>query len=389
MDDAYGCGGSQTPAPAPFTLRQAMTQQYELELHAPALTGIAGTDSRLARNVPALIPKEPGSAQRLLKPRAQKAQPSLLPPEAIAFDAFRLTLVQCRWHITANVAAAVETREVEALHQLRVALRRLRVALASFGGEFRTPELEAIKLRAKSLTNLLAPARDLDVFTGELLEPAANANGAHDAFAVLRARAEAARAKAWNDAVVVIAGPRFRMFMADLADIVDRGAWPLALVHGRGASTSVSAFEAPAQRVAERMLAHRQCQACKKARRLEALSVADRHELRIRLKKLRYTSEFFAPFFERARVEKFVTRLSRMQDILGALNDVAVAKKTLDTLISESTPGEGRAESDISFAAGIVYGWHLERAAHTWRDAVKRWKKFASTREFWTPGAAQ
>src|ERR1700688_1920064 len=248
MDDAKGCGGSQTPAPAPFTLRQAMTQQYELELHTPALTGVAGTDTRLARNVPALIPKEPGSAQRLLKPRAQKAQPSLLPPEAIAFDAFRLILVQCRWHIAANVAAAVETREGEALHQLRVALRRLRVALASFGGEFRTPELEAIKLRAKSLTNLLAPARDLDVFTGELLEPAANANGAHDAFAVLRARAEAARTKAWNDAVVVIAGPRFRMFMADLADIVDRGAWPLALVHGRGASKSVSAFEAPAQR---------------------------------------------------------------------------------------------------------------------------------------------
>ena len=122
---------------------------------------------------------------------------------------------------------------------------------------------------------------------------------------------------------------------------------------------------------------------------ITSLSVADRHELRIRLKKLRYTAEFFAPFFERARVDKFVTRLSRMQDILGALNDVAVAKKTLDTLISENTPGDGHAGSDISFAAGIVYGWHLERAAHTWRDAVKRWKKFAGTREFWTPGAAR
>lgn len=366
-----------------------MTQQYELELHTVALTGAAGADMLLARNVPALIPKGIGSAQSLPSPRPQKAQPSLLPPNAIAFDAFRLTLVQCRWHIAANIAATVETREVEALHQLRVALRRLRVALASFGGEFRTAELEAIKLRAKSLANLLAPARDLDVFTRELLEPAASANGAQDAFAVLRARAEAARAKAWSEAVLVIAGPRFRMFMADLADVVDRGAWPLALAHGRGAGRNVSTFEDPARRVAERMLAHRQRQACKKARRLETLSVADRHELRIRLKKLRYTAEFFAPFFERKGVEKFVARLSRMQDILGALNDVAVAKKTLDTLISESMPGDRHERSDISFAAGIVYGWHLERAAHTWHDAVKRWKKFAGTREFWTPGAAQ
>jgi CHAD domain-containing protein len=225
-----------------------MTQQYELQLHAPAFD--AGMELRLGRNVPALIPNGPRPGQPFLKPRAQKAQPSLLPRHAIAFDAFRLTLVQCRWHIAANVAATVEAREVEALHQLRVALRRLRVALSSFGGEFRSAELEAIKLRAKTLANLLAPARDLDVFTRELLEPAANANGAHDAFAVLRARADAARSKAWNEAVIVIAGPRFRMFMADLADVVDRAAWPLALAHGSGAGRSVSTFEDPAHRVA-------------------------------------------------------------------------------------------------------------------------------------------
>jgi CHAD domain-containing protein len=292
-------------------------------------------------------------------------------------------------HIAANVAATVETREPEALHQLRVALRRLRVALASFGGEFRAAELEAIKLRAKALAGQLAPARDLDVFTGELLEPAASANGAQEAFSVLRARAETARAKAWSDAVVQIAGPRFRTFMTDLAEVADRGTWPVALSHGRGASKSVGAFHVPARRLAERMLTHRQRQACKRARRLETLTVAERHELRIALKKLRYTAEFFAPLFERERVEKFVTRLSRMQDVLGTLNDVAVAKKTLDALVAESAPSERIPASDVSFAAGIVYGWHLERAAHTWRDAVKRWKKFADTREFWNPGTTQ
>ncbi|HEY2446277.1 MAG TPA: CHAD domain-containing protein [Rhizomicrobium sp.] len=360
-----------------------------MELHAPAFAGGAGAGMRLVHNVPALIAEGPYAARLPPKPRAQKAQPSLLPPHAIAFDAFRLTLVQCRWHIAANVAATVESRETEALHQLRVGLRRLRVALVSFGGEFRTPEFEAIKLRARVLANQLAAARDLDVFTGELLDPAANANGAQEAFAVLRARADAARARAWSDAVLRVAGPGFRIFMTDLADIVDRGTWPVALAHGMGASKSVGAFEAPARRIAERMLTHRQRQACKRARDLETLSVADRHQLRISLKKLRYTAEFFAPFFEHARVEKFVRRLSRMQDILGALNDVAVAKKTLDELISQSAPDDRSAKADVSFAAGIVYGWHLQRAAHTWHDAVKRWKKFAGTRAFWTPGAAQ
>lgn len=358
-----------------------MGQQYELDLYAPAFARDAGLTLRTSRNLPALIAGDAAAAHSLPRPRPQKAQPALLPRDAIAFDAFRLTLVQCRWHIAANVAATAESRDVEALHQLRVALRRLRVALVSFGGEFRAPQLEAIKLRAKSLALLLAPARDLDVFTGELLEPAASANGSQEGFAILRARAEAARRKAWDGATIQVAGPRFRIFMADLADIIDRSAWPLAQMRGKGASKHVSALDAPACGLAGRMLAHRQRQACKRARHLESLTIAERHELRIALKKLRYTAEFFAPFFERPGVDKFVSRLSRMQDVLGALNDVAVAKNILESLISAE---DDSARSEVSFVAGIVYGWHLERAAHTWQDAVTRWKKFARTREFWT-----
>lgn len=360
-----------------------MGQQYEFELRAPPISRDAGTGLGIARNVPALLPSEPGAFRPASQPKAQKARRALLPPKAIAFDAFRLTLVQCRWHIAANMAPAVESRGSEALHQLRVGLRRLRVALVSFGGEFRTPQLEAIKLRAKSLAQLLAPARDLDVFMDELLEPAAEANGSKDAFAVLRARAEASRRRAWDDAVLQIAGPRFRMFMSDLADIVDRGAWPLSGSLGKGASRHVFALEAPARGVAERMLAHRREQACKCARKLESLSVEGRHQLRISLKKLRYTAEFFAPFFDESQVDKFVGRLGRMQDILGALNDVAVAKEILENLVSSQEASDVGTQADVPFVAGIVYGWHLERAAYTWRDAVKRWKKFSGTKEFW------
>src|SRR5580698_4675930 len=124
-----------------------MGQQFELELRSPAASRAGEQDLRPARNLPALLVYEPDAARSGLRPRPQKAQPSLVPQDAIAFDAFRLTLVQCRWHIAANAAATAESHEPEGLHQLRVALRRLRVALASFGGDFRTPQLEALKLR--------------------------------------------------------------------------------------------------------------------------------------------------------------------------------------------------------------------------------------------------
>ncbi len=361
-----------------------MGQQYELNL-------LDAPDNVLRRRTPfgdarakglAVIDVEPVRDSHPRHARALKAQPSFLPRDLLAADAFRLTLLQCKWHITANMPA-VEARDMEGMHQLRVGLRRLRVALTSFGGDFRNPQLEAVRIRAKTLADRLAPARDLDVFCEELFEPAATANGALDAFEVLRRRAQAARQDAWDNAVVQVTGTGFRTFLGDLNEAIDRRLWT-GLFPGQGHATKgMLAFEAPCVTLADRMLAHRLKSARKRARRLETLSDVGRHNLRISLKKLRYTAEFFAPFYDKRKVDKFLSRLSRMQDVLGTLNDVAVARTTLDVLAAAESMPSPLPRAEISFAAGIVYGWHLERAARMWDDAVTRWKKFARTETFW------
>jgi CHAD domain-containing protein len=367
-----------------------MNQQFEFRLVEEESDAAALHRRRAihAGALPAVIDVEPVSGSARPRSRAVKAQPSLLPRDVVAADAFRITLLQCKWHITANVPVVVDARDAEGLHQLRVSLRRLRVALSSFGGEFRAPELEAVRLRAKSIGSRLAPARDLDVFTQDLLEPAASANGAKDAFAVLRARAETARREAWNDTVAQIGGAGFRIFLRDIDEAIDRRLWSRTAMSGGHATTDIAAFDAPALALADRMLAYRQRSARKRARCLDVLSVAQRHKLRIALKKLRYAAEFFAPFYEKSRVEKFLSRLGAMQDVLGALNDVAVAHNTLEKLVAEPVEGSFAAQAELNFAAGIVYGWHLERASRTWEDAVKRWKKFSRTTEFWSTSAA-
>ena len=360
--------------------------QYELELRAPPF---AGPDTMLRRTatLPAIIPGELPVDQAGVRSRAQKAPPSLLPAGINVSDAFRLTLVQCRWHVAANAAVFVDSREPEAIHQLRVGLRRLRVALTSFGGEFRAPQFEAVRLRAKDLAQQLAPARDLDVFVSELLEPVANANGSQDAFAVLRRRAEEARKLAFGEAFAVVSGPRLRMFMRDVSDVTDGRGWTFP--PGRaGAVAGVRAYDVSARIVAERILSHRYKQACRRARHLDRLSAAERHTLRIELKKLRYTAEFYLPFFDAVQARKFLSRLARMQDVLGAVNDVAVAKHILEKFVASAEAGDGVSANNVSFVAGLVYGWHLERAALTWREAVERWKKFARTRTFWTSSAS-
>ncbi|MBS0275782.1 MAG: CHAD domain-containing protein [Proteobacteria bacterium] len=305
-------------------------------------------------------------------PSAVKARPAILPRDIPAEDAFRLTLLQCQWHIAANISAVVEGREAEGLHQMRVGFRRLRVAFTSFGCHFRNAELGKLRDRAKRMAEHLGPARDLDVFMGELLEPAAEANGAVESFELLRGRANEARRTAWNFAVTHVLSPAFAGFMADLNGAVERRIW-------QGHSKNTFAFDEPAQDVAAQVLSHRLKAARKRAKHLGGASDQQVHRLRIALKKLRYTGEFFAPLFDKDSVEEFGLGLSKMQDSLGAVHDVIVARETLARLTAGEQNGSG-----LSFAAGIVYGWHLDRATHIFKKSVKRWKKFAHTEPFWT-----
>ncbi len=132
---------------------------------------------------------------------------------------------------------------------------------------------------------------------------------------------------------------------------------------------------------------HRFAQTRKRAKRLDTLNDAARHRLRIALKKLRYSADFFAPLYEKKRVVKFQKRLSRMQDILGALNDVAVARSTLEQLVGMGGAGPMASAEDLSFAAGIVYGWHLDRATRSWEDAVQVLEEIRAHRAFLGNGA--
>jgi CHAD domain-containing protein len=323
-------------------------------------------------NVPVLLE---GRAHPDVKPKPVRAKPPVLSRDICAEDAFRLTLLQCKWQIASNVAAVVMARDAEGIHQMRIGFRRLRVAFTAFGDDFRNPQMERLKDRAEKLSAKLGPARDLDVFIGELLEPAVHANGKLEGFDALRQRANEARRVAWDFAVAHVTGAGFEKFLDDLSHAIDRHIWFEAAA-GDSAAHRHMAFEMPAVEIADRVLDHRFDQAKKRAKHLKGMSAAKRHKLRIALKKLRYTADFFAPLYEADAPKDFLKSLSKMQDVLGALNDVAVAKGTLEKLAH----GEDDA---LSFAAGMIYGWHLDRASHVWTGAKKRWKHFEQTKPFW------
>jgi CHAD domain-containing protein len=65
---------------------------------------------------------------------------------------------------------------------------------------------------------------------------------------------------------------------------------------------------------------------------LATLDAEPRHELRKDLKTLRYLSEYFASFWPGGRCDRFLIHLRGLQDNLGLLNDLALARMLTDVV---------------------------------------------------------
>ena len=305
---------------------------------------------------------------------AHKAGLLFYAPDATAEEAFRATLLHCLRHIARNVPA-VEARDPEGVHQLRVGLRRLRAALVAFGDVFYVEALHPLRERAKALARQLSPTRDLDVFGDDLLPEVEQAVLEEPGLARLRELLEEDRTAKWDDAVACVHSEEFTGFLIDLAAAAEARIW-----HDHAAPEKLVEMVEPATQVARRILDKRLSKAKKHAKHLEAMSADDRHELRIQMKKLRYSADFYAPLYDRKEVAPFLKQLSELQDIFGGMNDAEMARKIVKDLVKAGGEAE---RDDLHAAANLVAGWHTGRAELNFKKAQKRWKKFAKTKLFW------
>ncbi len=306
--------------------------------------------------------------------KTSKAGRVELPSGATAEEAFAASLVHCLRHISRNMGAVAHGNNTEGVHQLRVALRRLRVALSALGKPFRKAALERLRDEAKGFASALSETRDLDVFAGELLAPVEKALGALR-FRALRSALASARDKSQRRAAGVARSPGFLRLPIDLAAAVQLRQWR----HGATAADNAY-FSQRARQIAAVVLAKRLKKTRKGARDLSKLDDERRHRLRIAIKKLRYTAEIFAPLFAREKVSPYLSELSKLQDQFGALNDVANTEEILAKIAPHARRRDAKA-----FAAGrdAVLEWHRARMPHIWSKAQRRWKRFAKLKPFW------
>jgi triphosphatase len=232
----------------------------------------------------------------------------------------------------------------EELHDMRVATRHLRAALAQFA--------EALPIRAQQLraefgwlAAVLGTARDLDVQLeqlGEWAEGAAEADRA--ALADLAALLSAHRDVAREQLLVALDGARYSRLVSGFTLLVSRG--PSARVPAaRALATSVLPDSIGALQLSAR-------KGAKRAKR--SREAADYHRLRIRCKRLRYALEFVADVYP-GETPKYRRQLIGLQDMLGKLQDAQVASARLRELAT------GDEAKSLSPATVFVMGGLAER----------------------------
>lgn len=294
--------------------------------------------------------------------------------DATVEEAFATSLVHCLRHIARNFGAVAHGGDAEGVHQLRVALRRLRVALSAAGKPFRTHLFKRLRAEAKTFASTLGETRDLDVFAQDMLAPVEKALG-KTRLKVLREALSAARRKFQRHVTGVARSPGFLRFLIDLAAAVHTREWR------EGASARDSAyFQQRARDIAGEVLAKRLRQTRKCARELSSLDDEERHELRLAIKKLRYTAEFFAPLFASDKVLPYLSELGKLQDQFGALNDAA---NTGDILAKIAPHIRRRNMKSFERSRDTVVEWHQARMPQIWEKAQRRWKRFEKLKPFW------
>ncbi len=360
--------------------------EAELELTEGDPADLFALAQALAETVPlrlgALAKGERGEAAlagRLDRP--SKAERVPLDPGADAGEAFTVVARACLRHLRLNEAVFLDTRDPEALHQIRVALRRLRSAFTLFRPLFAAdPAAAILRDEIKRVTEPFGRARNLDVFLDETLAPEIERRpdeaGLHD----LRALLGAERERAATAVLAILDSAAWRGLIIDLVAWIEAGPWR------RAAKTERSR---PAEDFAAEVLERLRRRIKRRGRRLDRLEPEERHRVRIEAKKLRYGAEFFAGLYTegkaRRRHKAFVTALAALQDRLGALNDIATAHEIGADLV----PPERRTADAFPdpaaalFSAGLVAADVEARARTLLEEAAQAHADLLEVRPFW------
>jgi triphosphatase len=301
------------------------------------------------------------------KPGIRKARHLKLDPSITMADGFAAIAGECLTHLTGNLAG-LEAGRTEALHQMRVAIRRLRSALVMFEPHLEPAAARQFEETLRQFGQTLGPGRDWDVFLTETL-PDATENSAERAWLkLLAAPAEGAQDAAHAGARNLMDRPEFTGFILAFAGWVEGRLW--------AAPGEEALLDRPLVEYAPEMLDGLARKVRKRGRHLAENSLTELHALRKSLKKLRYGVEYLAGLYPEQPVKDYRRACAVALEMLGKINDTV----TTD-LISGTLTKNGR--SHLAPAISLLSRHSAERRKEA-RDALpEAWAVLEAAEPFW------
>ena len=272
-------------------------------------------------------------------------------------DVLKALIWFCLQHFQGNLSGAMGSEDAEYLHQMRVALRRLRVVLRMTEKVRANPDLAGLYKEVSDLCIALGRIREWDVFIVQTLQPVRARMAGHAGLQALLAASEQQRAASYTELRAESRSREFQRLLLRFAIWMNGDYWRQADWQP-DPGTVLQAKDFATRRL--RKLAKRFALG---GQQLENAEAAQLHALRIIAKKLRYSAEFFAGLYDRHSAVSFLAALGEVQDVLGQINDIAVAHRLLDRLAAD---GATQREANILEAVNLSKGW----IAHDLSDLV-------------------
>jgi CHAD domain-containing protein len=292
---------------------------------------------------------------------------TIVPSQPLLAEALRLTLNDAVVRLEAHDPGAREGEE-EAVHQMRVAVRRLRSDLLTLGDAVDPGWSAIVEPPMRSVAAALGAARDLDVLVAWLRVDLVH----NPALGVdVRDRLERQRSRAHATLHEMLIDRRY----ADLRGELD-------------AAAAMPPLGPSATRPAEAALTARVLDAWRRlARRADALGPAsadaDFHRVRLAAKRCRYAADLTARVLSGDRAagaDRLAEKVATLQGVLGELQDAVTAERALAEAITDrAAPGEAYEIGRLAERARARADLARRECLEVWPSVRRRkWRKWAT-----------
>lgn len=266
----------------------------------------------------------------------------------------------------------VRRDEPDAVHQMRVAIRRLRSALRVFGRVIERDQTRAVDEDLKWLAGVLSQSRDLEVLHARVDERLAGVPVELMLGPVAaRVAKHFARARAESHATVVdeLGGARYSALRTALDALVADP--PRTALAGEPARRALPPLVGLAYRRLDRSIA---ATALPRSTQPGDDRDAVIHQARKDAKRVRYAAEAVEPVL-RSQVRDFTNGLKPLQRLLGEHQDSVVARPVLRELAAQA-----HLAGENAFTFGLLYERESAVAAEVERDLPAAWRRASRRR---------